>query len=67
MAVKTDPHGAEYASSRPSGPATGAGLSPVETPIYDAVERLWLQQGREVPRSPAPWPAHHDVDLFRRD
>lgn len=25
-----------------------------DSPIYDTVERLWRQQGREVPRQPDP-------------
>ncbi|MFG2874622.1 hypothetical protein ACGFYU_06370 [Streptomyces sp. NPDC048337] len=41
-----------------------------DAPIYDAVERQWLAQGREVPRRPGlswagPRPVTDD-DLFRR-
>ncbi|MDX3538997.1 hypothetical protein PV721_32635 [Streptomyces sp. MB09-01] len=41
-----------------------------DAPIYDALERLWLTQGREVPRRPGPSlrgrnPVNPD-DLFRR-
>ncbi|MFC9292978.1 hypothetical protein ACFTWH_06230 [Streptomyces sp. NPDC057011] len=41
-----------------------------DAPIYDALERQWLAQGREVPRRPGlawdgPRPARSD-DLFRR-
>ncbi|MFF3698993.1 hypothetical protein [Streptomyces sp. NPDC002221] len=39
-----------------------------DTPIYDALERVWLQTGREVPRlhNPGPWRQTGDHDLFRR-
>ncbi|MFE5809497.1 hypothetical protein [Streptomyces sp. NPDC056491] len=41
-----------------------------DTPVYDAVVRQWLAQGREVPRRPGPsWGGRHPVnpdDLFRR-
>ncbi|MGW6979253.1 hypothetical protein ACWGE1_07380 [Streptomyces sp. NPDC054932] len=41
-----------------------------DAPIYDAVERQWLAQGREVPRRPGrTWNGRHPVhadDLFRR-
>ncbi|MBT2470024.1 hypothetical protein J7E97_19625 [Streptomyces sp. ISL-66] len=44
----------------------GGADPPTDTPIYDAVERLWLQHGREVPHAPAPRPERHDDDLFHR-
>lgn len=50
------------ADSVPSDSGTAA--SP--TPIYDALERLWLQRGREVPNRCGPGQAHDDGDLFRR-
>ncbi|MFJ3174887.1 hypothetical protein ACIPJK_29405 [Streptomyces roseus] len=41
-----------------------------DTPIYDAVERQWLAEGRDVPRRPGPtWGARTPVnvgDLFNR-
>lgn len=42
-----------------------------DAPIYDAVERQWLAQGREVPRKPgssrnSTVPAVNGEDLFRR-
>ncbi|MFD3547300.1 hypothetical protein ACFWUW_17130 [Streptomyces sp. NPDC058655] len=41
-----------------------------ESPIYDAIERQWLQEGREVPRQEGlPRGGRHrsgDGDLFHR-
>ncbi|WP_030723774.1 hypothetical protein [Streptomyces sp. NRRL F-2580] len=41
-----------------------------DAPIYDAVERQWLTEGREVPRRPGlAWGGRRPVsagDLFRR-
>ncbi|GHB54995.1 hypothetical protein GCM10010347_26100 [Streptomyces cirratus] len=44
---------------------------PSEAPIYDAVERQWLAQGRTVPRRPSrprnsTVPPANDEDLFHR-
>ncbi|WP_329539387.1 hypothetical protein [Streptomyces sp. NBC_01358] len=33
---------------------SGAYWMESDSPIYDTVKRLWLQQGREVPRQPGP-------------
>ncbi|MFE7758353.1 hypothetical protein [Streptomyces sp. NPDC057429] len=57
----------------PPAPARFAQLSGAywmesDSPIYDAVERLWRYQGREVPRQPAVsgrMPAE-SPDLFSR-
>lgn len=42
-----------------------------DAPIYDAVERQWLADGREVPRRPGPaWSGRRTVnpgDLFHCD
>ncbi|MCY0932310.1 hypothetical protein OTB20_40410 [Streptomyces sp. H27-H1] len=42
-----------------------------DAPIYDAVERQWLAEGREVPRRPGQaWGGRRTVntgDLFHRD
>ncbi|OKK17215.1 hypothetical protein AMK16_20175 [Streptomyces sp. CB00455] len=43
---------------------------PCESPIYDAIERQWLQEGREVPRQQNRARTDRyrtgDGDLFRR-
>ncbi|MGW6708584.1 hypothetical protein ACWGDE_27340 [Streptomyces sp. NPDC054956] len=70
MTAQAGPDGAAHSTDQPSGQAPEADAprtQPLtETPIYDAVERLWLQQGREVPHAPAPGQDHRDGDLFHR-
>ncbi|CAM5301463.1 hypothetical protein SAVIM338S_00451 [Streptomyces avidinii] len=56
----------ERSFSQVTHPAGGADPPPTQTPIYDAVERLWRRHGREVPHAPAPRPARRDDDLFHR-
>lgn len=51
---------------RPAAAVDPPDPPPTETPIYDAVARLWLQHGREVPHAPAPRPEVQDDDLFHR-
>ncbi|GGV23221.1 hypothetical protein GCM10010277_02670 [Streptomyces longisporoflavus] len=47
----------------------GGGGAPSQSPLYDALVREWLDQGREVPRAPAPrsrWERVDPQDLFHR-
>ncbi|MFD3775795.1 hypothetical protein [Streptomyces sp. NPDC058612] len=41
-----------------------------DTPVYDALERQWLAEGREVPRRPGPpfggWHRMDADDMFSR-
>ncbi|MEV8533743.1 hypothetical protein [Streptomyces sp. NPDC051211] len=51
-------------SSKPPGAPPAVS----DTPVYDALERQWRREGREVPRPPAPqgWTRTEPTDLFRR-